>query len=412
MRRLTLFLTALVVLATGGVAHANTVTDWNRTMIDALEAAKTPPPPAGRIAAIVQASVFDAVNGIRPRYVPYRVPPAAPRCASRAAAAAGAAHEALTTLFPDQRATLDDRLAGSLAELGGRQSPVAIAAGVKWGTAVADAILAWRSSDGISAVLPPYVPGSAPGDWQPTPPTFAPPLFLQFATMVPFALTSPSQLLPGPPPPLSSRRYARDFNEVKALGSATSTLRSAFDGETAVFWQADTPAALWDRVADTLADAGHAGLLVSARRLALANIAMADAIIAIWNAKNHYDRWRPITAIHAADSDGNPATTPDPGWAPLLTTPGFQEYPAAHPGVSSAAATVLAAAYGDRTSFTVTSAGAPGVERHFDRFSTAVRQVDDARVFAGIHFRFATVVGARMGTEVAGYALDTLMPGI
>jgi hypothetical protein len=131
--------------------------------------------------------------------------------------------------------------------------------------------------------------------------------------------------------------------------------------------------------------AGHSGLLASARRLAQLNIAMADATIAIWNAKNHYDRWRPVTAIHAAGSDGNPTTTPDAGWAPLLTTPAFREYPAADPGVSAAAATVLAAAYDDQTAFTVTSVGTPGVERHFDRSSAAVRQDEDARVFGGIH---------------------------
>jgi hypothetical protein len=148
---------------------------------------------------------------------------------------------------------------------------------------------------------------------------------------------------------------------------------------------------MWDRVADTLADESHAGLLTTARRLAQLDIAMADATIAIWNAKNHYDRWRPITAIRVAD----------PTWTPLLTTPAFQEYPAGHPGVSAAAAGVLAASYGDRTRFTVTSAGAPGVERRFERFSTAVQQVQDARVFGGIHFRFATEQGALIGYEVA-----------
>jgi PAP2 superfamily len=407
MRKLTLLIGALVALATGGVARANTVTDWNRTMIDAVEAAKTPPPPAARLAAIVQASVFDAVNGIRPRYAPYRVAPGAPGCASRAAAAAGAAYEALIKLVPNQKPLLDERLASSLAEI--HRSPAAVAAGLKWGTSVAEAIVAWRSTDGFDAILPPYQPGSAPGDWQPTPPAFAAPAFRQFATMVPFALASPAQFDPGSPPSLSSRRYARDFNEVKTAGSATSTVRSPLDSETAVFWQADTPAAMWDRVADALADATHARLLTSARRLALANIAMADATIAVWNAKNRYERWRPVTAIRAGDTDGNPDTAPDSDWTPLLVTPAFQEYPAGHPGVSAAAAGVLTAAYGNRTSFTVTSAGAPGVERHFDRFSTAVRQVEDARVFGGIHFRFATTAGARMGDEVAGYVLTTLM---
>jgi hypothetical protein len=139
------------------------------------------------------------------------------------------------------------------------------------------------------------------------------------------------------------------------------------------------------------------------------NIALADTTIAIWNAKNHYDTWRPITAIAAAASDGNPATRADPSWTPLLVTPAFQEYPAGHPGVSSAAATVLAATYGKNTAFTATSAGAAGVERRFGSFAAAVRQVEDARVFGGIHFRFATVTAACMGREVGDYVLDTVM---
>jgi hypothetical protein len=408
MHKLALLMTALAALATAGVARADTVTDWNRTMTDALQAAKTPPPPSARVGAIVQASVFDAVNGVRPRYAPYRVPPAAPPGASRAAAAAGAAHEALRTLLPDQQALLDDRLAASLADLRRSADPASISKGLDWGASVADAILAWRSTDGFSAVLPPYLPGSAPGDWQPTGPVSTP-LFRQFATLRPFALTSPAQFLPGPPPPLSSRRYARDFDEVKTVGSASSAARAPFDSETAVFWQADTPTAIWNRVADTLADNDGAGLPTVARRLALMNIALADATIAIWNAKNHYDTWRPVTAIHLADTDGNARTAPDPDWTPLLPTPAFQEYPAGHPGVSAAAAGVLAAIYGDRTSFTATSVGAPGVERRFDRFSAAIQQVQDARVFGGIHFRFATATGARMGAQVACYVLDTLM---
>jgi hypothetical protein len=265
--------------------------------------------------------------------------------------------------------------------------------GLAWGRSVADEILAWRASDGINAVLPPYVFGTAPGDYQPTPPALGPPAFRQFASMTPFAIASPSQFDPGPPPALTSRRYRRDLVEVKAVGSATSTQRSAFDTQTAQFWQSDTPAAMWDRVADDLAGAHGIGLLAAARRLALTNLALADATIAVWNAKNEYDRWRPISAIG------------DPTWAPLLVTPAFQEYPAAHPGVSAAATGVLAAFYGDRTPSEVTSAGMPGVTRSFGGFHAAVRQVEDARVFGGIHFRFSSVMGARMGAEVARYVL-------
>jgi len=225
--------------------------------------------------------------------------------------------------------------------------------------------------------------------------------------MKPFALTSPSQFLPASTPPLSSARYALDFNEVKALGSATSVLRTADETQTAVFWQADTPAAIWNRAADDLADEQSGSLLENARVLALMNIALADATIAIWNAKNTFDTWRPITAIEQAATDGNPDTSADPGWSPLIVTPAFQEYPAGHPGVSNAAVSVLAAFYGNDTSFTVTSAGLPGVERSFTSFSSATAQVENARVWGGIHFRFACVTAADMGAAVADYVNRT-----
>jgi hypothetical protein len=401
--KLALFLVAFAALAAPGVASANAVTDWNRTMIDSLEAAKTPPPPAARVAAIVQVSVFDAVNGIARRYTPVHVQPAAPRGASRDAAAVAAAHESLVVLLPAQQAMLDQRYAASLAQLGSGHS---VATGLTWGTYVADQILAWRAGDGFGAVLPPYVSVNLPGRWQPTPPTMGPPLFRQFASMTPFALASPSQFLPAGPPPLTSRRYARDFDEVKALGSLTSVLRTPEETETAKFWQLDTPAAMWNRVADDLADAHATSLVRGARILARMNVALADATIAIWNAKNVFDTWRPVTAIPAAGSDGNPNTTPDPGWAPLLATPQFQEYPSAHSGVSSAATSVLADAYGEDTSFRVLSAGLSGVERDFTSFSSAVAQVVDARIFAGFHFRFSCEDAVRMGHEVAEYVDD------
>jgi hypothetical protein len=390
-RSLATAVAAAALLAAPAAARANTVTDWNRTMIGALETARTPPPATNRVAAIVQAAVYDAVNGIRPRHAPYRVAPAAPPGASRAAAAAGAAHEALSALFADQRATFD----AQLAPLSASTDP-SIVAGLAWGRSVADQILALRANDGSNAVLPPYVAGTAPGDYQPTPPLLAPPLFRQLANMTPFAIASPSQFDPGPPPALTSRRYLRDLAEVERVGSAASTDRSAYETQTAQFWAADTPAALWDRVADDLADRHGIGLLRAARRLALINIVLADATIAIWNAKNEYDRWRPITAIAAAG---------DPSWTPLLVTPAHQEYPSGHSGVSSGAARVLAAFYGERTPFTVTAAGMPGVTRSFHSFRAAVRQIGDARVFAGIHFRFSTAIAARMGAQIARYVL-------
>jgi hypothetical protein len=171
----------------------------------------------------------------------------------------------------------------------------------------------------------------------------------------------------------------------------------------------DTPTAMWNRVADDLSDRHHAPLVAHARVLGLMDVALADATIAIWNAKNTFDTWRPITAITRAVDDRNPATSPDPHWTPLLPTPQFQEYPAGHPGVSNAAASVLARFYGDATRFTVTSAPLPGVERRFARFSAAIAQVEDARVLAGFQFRFSCVTPARMCAAVARYVTRTTM---
>jgi hypothetical protein len=210
-------------------------------------------------------------------------------------------------------------------------------------------------------------------------------------------MTSPSQFRPAGPPGLDSARWLADFNEVKAFGGATSTVRTTYQTETAKFWQLDTPTDMWNRVADSLAQANHFNLMRSARLLAFLNISEADAAIAVFDAKNKFNSWRPVTAIG------------DPTWAPLLVTPYFQEYPSAHSGVSSAAGTVLASFFGADAQFTVTSNGLPGVDRSFTSFSGAVAQVADARVFAGFHFRFACVDGVQLGANVANYAESTLM---
>ena len=371
-------------------------------MIDALEAAGVGPPPAARVGAIVQASVFDAVNGIEHRFTPYHVAPAAPHGASRAAAAAGAAYTALVALMPAQKPMFDAQLAATLTKLSDDPAHPgqSVKRGLAWGDTVANDMLTWRSTDGFSTVLPPYVGDSNPGDWRPTPPLFLPAQFRQFASMTPFALTSPGQFLPAGPPALTSARYAADLADVQAYGSATSSVRTAQQTETAIFWQDDTSAAMWNRVADELALAHHTTLTQNARLLAQLNIALADATIAIWNAKNTYNFWRPVTAIRASA---------DPNWTPLLTTPPFQEYPSGHSGMSGAAATVLAAFYGEDTSFTVSSAGLPGVERHFTTFSSAVQQVEDARIYAGFHFRFSCADGAVLGAQVGSYVIQTIM---
>jgi len=401
MKTLLLLAVLAAGLAAPGLAKADPVTDWNRTMVSALEAAHTGPQPASRIGAIVQASVFDAVNGIDRQYTPYHVDTDAPPGASRIAAAANAAYTALVALIPSQQSLLDQQLQTTLAQITDDPSKPgqSVLRGLAWGKTVADAILARRANDGLTAVLPPYISGTAPGDWQPTPPLFGPPLFRQFATMTPWAMTSPSQFLPAGPPSLTSARWALDLAEVQAYGSAASTVRTPWETETAQFWQSDTPVAIWNRVADDLADSHDTTLSQNARLLALTNIAMADAMIATFNAKNTYNFWRPVTAIRA---------TSDPTWSPLLPTPSFQEYPSAHSTVSAAPAAVLAGFYGDNTSFTVTSANMAGVTRDFASFTDAVQQVEDARVWAGFHFRFSCEDGATLGTNVGNWGLATV----
>ncbi len=195
------------------------------------------------------------------------------------------------------------------------------------------------------------------------------------------------------------------------MGSLSSSVRTADQTLAARFWNASTPAYFWDTLAVTLAAQHHATLSENARLLALTNIAMADAAITCWEAKYHYVTWRPVTAIPLADTDGNPATTADPSWTPLLTTPNFPEYPSGHSTVSGAAATVLASFFGNGTSFSLDSDVMLGVTRSFSSFSAALDEVKDARVFAGIHYRTACVDGQATGTEIANYVLaNSLLP--
>jgi hypothetical protein len=390
---------ALALLAVPAMASASTVTDWNQLLMQVETASNTGGPPGARDAAIVQIAVFDAVNGIHPKYAAIHVPPGAPHGASAGAAAASAAHEAMLALFPAQQQMLDVQLANSLAMLTDDQQ--SIDDGLAWGASVADQVLAWRATDGNNTVLPPYVAGSDPGDWQPTAPAFAAtPAFRTFAVTTPFGMTSPSQFRPAGPPALDSAAYAAAFNEEAAIGSLTSSTRTAAQTLTARFWASDSPTALWNRVALRLVARRHMSMVGEARVLALMNAAAADGAIAVWDAKTHFDTWRPITAIQHADTDGNSDTAVDPTWQPLLTTPAFQEYPSGHVGVSSSSAYTLQMLFG-RHAITMTSVAYPGMVRRYPSFSSAIGDLADARVFSGIHFRFSGVDAARMGRKIA-----------
>jgi hypothetical protein len=313
---------SVCLLVASGVATADEVTDWNRVMLRAtLTAPITPAPVTSRVAAIVQAAVFDAVNGIDRHYTPFFVQPAAGPRASKRAAAVQAAYATLVNLYPAQKAKFDQQRTASLAAI--TDSNHAVQLGLSWGQTVADQILALRSQDGFSNVPPPYLGGTQPGQWRPTPPAFAAGLVPQLATTTPWVIDSPSQFRPAGPAAMTSDQYTADFNEVKSMGVSTNSNRTADQTLYARFWQVGNPPDYWDPVVTSLAAQRHFSMSKTARLLALVNLGMADAAIGCWDAKYTYSSWRPITAITLGDTDGNDATAPDPAWIPLIVTPPF-----------------------------------------------------------------------------------------
>ena len=419
IRRITLAVVVVTaVLGPAGIARADEVSNWNETLFRAALIGGSSPLIVTRVAAIVQTAVFDAVNGIARRYTPIRVPPAAASGASRDAAAAQAAYATLVQLYPAQKATLDARLAVSLTVIGTHESSAAISSGRAWGQIVADAILLWRSTDGFTPAPPAFLGGSAVGQWRPTPPAFLSGAGPQFAYMVPWVIATPSQFRPAGPPALTSAKYSAEFNETKLMGSATSALRTPDQTVYAWFWASSTSSYMFNQVALTLFDRRaesddddreehrHDASVDRARLLTQLNLAMADAAIGCWDAKYAYTFWRPVTAIPLADTDGNPATAAAATWTPLFATPAHPEYPSGHSCVSGAAGEVLADQFGDRTRFTVQSDTMLGVTRSFRSFSSALEEIKNARIFAGIHFRTATDHGQIIGQYVGQYILE------
>lgn len=388
-----------VAAAPAAVAETRAVVDWNRTAL--ATAAVSNGLREGHNLALVQAAVFEAVNSIRRRYTPYRVRIRATGHESVIAAVASAAHTVLLARYAEQRTSLDAALAGTLAQV---PDGAAETGGVAVGTSAAAALLALRAGE-EAATDPAPSPGSGPGVWVPTPPAFSPPLEPGWGRVAPYLLRSGSRFRPPPPPALTSARYARDFQEVKAVGEAASTTRTPRQTETARFWNA-TGAKLWNQAAQQLVLAQAHEPTRAARAFALLNLAAADALIATWDAKFTYQQWRPVTAIRAAADDGNPATAPDPDWTPLLATPPYPDYVSAASTVAGTAETVLAAVFGPRPGpFSIASPGLPGVERTYRSFAAAAREDVDARVWSGIHWRTSDRTGRTLGQRVARYAL-------
>ena len=385
----------------------NPVVQWNQTL---LVIVRTPGAQSATIHptrsfAMMHAAIYDAVNSIDRTHSPYLVQIAhISRRASEDAAADTAAHDVLVALYPAFQTTLDSQLQQLLAQIpeGAHKDQ-----GISVGQLVADTVLDARSADGSATPPPAFVFGTAPGDFQSTPPDLPKPQFTGWGKVTPFALESASQFRPGPPPDLLSDTYADALNEVKSLGIVNSTTATADQALTGSFWNGAIQN-YWNEIAQTAVLAAGLTIPESARLFALLNLAFADDVIAFYDAKYTYNFWRPVTAIRAADTDNNPETVADPNWLPEVgkTTPD-PSYPGAHAVISGSAAFLLRSFFEqDQFNFTVTSEVLPGVERSFSSFSAAEQEAILSRIFAGVHFRTDLTTGKDLGEDVAHFILE------
>jgi membrane-associated phospholipid phosphatase len=383
--------------------------DWNHELITILGTPGAQPATVHptRSFAILQAAEYDAVTSITHAARPYLFSVPAPRGARPDAAADQAAHDVLTALYPSQAAGIDQMLATELAAIPGSQGKQQ---GIKVGATVAKRLVSLRSTDGSAATPPPFVPGTKPGDYRPTPPNFPAPVFTSWGSVRPFVLDSGRQFRPAPPPAITSRAYARALNQVESLGQDTSTTRTAGETTQAQFWGAAPIWNVWNEVAQKLAVSRHASLQRTVTVFANLDLALADATIGLYEAKYHYLVWRPVTAIQLGNTIGNPGITGNPAWNPLAVTAPDPSYPGAHATISQAAATVLSAFYGDDLHLIVSSDGDPGVTRSFGSFQTAANEATLSRIFAGQHTMIDLVAGQHLGRQVAEFVLGHLGP--
>jgi membrane-associated phospholipid phosphatase len=393
---------------------SNQVLEWNRIFVETLIATNTPNSSSQRLGAIVHTAIFDAYNGIERRYTSIfvrnvdgngerLVTPGA----SRRAAVIAAAYTTLVGLFPAREQQLSDSYAASLAALSddGGDGGQSRERGIAWGTQVAQAVLAWRAADGVNTSYPPFTGGTAVGQWRPIPPATA--MSAQgLAFTAPFVVESNTQFRPDPPRTLASATYTQDFNAVKALGRKTGSTRTDAQTALAPFWEGNA-SVHWNQAANQIARANHLSISDSNRLLAVLNIAMADTALTIWSAKRHYGAnpaevtWRPLTAITLAGTDGIAETAPDLDWLPLVTTPSHPEYPAGHPALNGAAATVLLSQLADLQTFTLTTSGQPS--QTYTSISQARADGNDARIWGGMHYPSTVLVSDATGEAIAHY---------
>ncbi len=391
------FRAVLIFLVAGSLPCANAqnvVLEWNEAVLAALKGDTSSPLLVTRNLAILHLAMREAVEQSK--------------ADRREATASDAGFVCAGALFPSHQGNFEKLRAKQIARLSNRRHLQEASAD---GQTFAQQALNARANDG-SAIHISYVPRIEPGQWRRTPPTFRPPELPQWATKVkPFALTRPDQFRPPGPPALESKEWAVAFNEIKALGAKDSGTRSAEQTAIARFWSdfssTETPPGHWNSIAHSLAVQRNLSLLETACLFATLNVALADAGIACWDAKYHYNFWRPVTAITRANEDGNADAEGRPDWQALLNTPPHPEYPSGHSAFSGAAVAVLSATFGtDRVTFTVRSDATPGVERRFTSLRACAEECGESRVYGGIHYRFSCTTGLQLGKRVGNWVVE------
>jgi hypothetical protein len=399
-------LVAAAIIGGTSTAFANVITDWDEKGIAAVtpmaSLGNTSPYMAQRMMGMVHAAMFDAVNSIERRYRPYLVQLPADPTTSKEAAAAVAAAAVLATIDEKTAGEMKVALATYLASI---PDSAAKSDGVKLGEAVAAKVLEARASDGSDAPDA-YRPRTTPGVYVPTAVTIS----SMWPNMKPFVIASPSQFRPKPPISLQSQEWATDYNELKDYGGQTSAKRTAEQTETAQFWLVGPPVA-YHPFGRQLAAAKQMDVVDSARFMALVSLGLTDAIIAVLDAKYHYNFWRPITAIRNGDMDGNPATDREATWQPIANTPMHPEYPCAHCTQSGSVAGVVKAVLGTANipEIALTSPTAPGVIHRWTNMAAFTEEIANARIWSGFHYRFSTRVGTEMGLAIGEYVAKNVM---
>ena len=380
------------------VASADAVCDWNTKAGDIVVSARMGPPPANRAMAIANTAVYEAVNAITKRYPSGALKLEVAPGASVDAAVAAANRTALAKLLPSQQAAIDGAYQAALTKIA---DGAAKTSGIAVGEQAASAILAMRAEDGAAAGET-YRPQTAAGVYVPT----VIPAVTQWPQRKPWLMTSASQFRPGPPPALTSPLWARDFNEVKALGGKSNSRRTAEQTQIAGFWEATLPP-IYNGIVLSVADVPGREITQNARLFAAVAQGADDALLAVFEAKYHYNFWRPVTAIRNGDLDSNDATERDASWTPFIETPMHPEYPCAHCIVAAAVGTVLQAEVGTGAmpTLTTTSYLVKGPARNWTKIDDFMQEVGNARVYDGVHFRNSTEVGMAMGKQVGALAV-------